>query len=138
MASKAAKNKTIANITSAMTIITLNIVLYMFVILVGVKFSTSAYQFAYQLFGNVTVAEAPGTDVMITIRSGESTKEIAKVLESKRIIEDKTSFYVRAKLLASNQNPILPGIYKLNTSMTYKEIINTITDPEQNLRVENE
>ena len=138
MASKAAKNKTIANITSAMTIITLNIVLYMFVILVGVKFSTSAYQFAYQLFGNVTVAEAPGTDVMITIRSGEPTKEIAKVLESKRIIEDKTSFYVRAKLLASNQNPILPGIYKLNTSMTYKEIINTITDPEQNLRVENE
>ena len=138
MASKTAKNKTIANITSAMTIITLNIVLYMFVILVGVKLSTSAYQFAYQLFGNVTVAEAPGTDVMITIRPGESTKEIAKVLETKRIIEDKTSFYVRAKLLASNQNPILPGIYKLNTSMTYKEIINTITDPEQNLRVENE
>ena len=138
MASKTAKNKTVANITSAMTLITLNIVLYMFVILVGVKLSTSAYQFAYQLFGNVTVAEAPGTDVMITIRPGESTKEIAQVLETKRIIEDKTSFFVRAKLLASNQNPILPGIYKLNTSMTYKEIINTITDPEQNLRVENE
>jgi len=134
MASKAAKNKTITNLTSAVIYLILHIVLYMFIILAGVKLSTAAFQFSYQLFGDVTVAAEPGTDVMITIRSGESTKEVAEVLDSKRVILNKTSFYVRAKLLVNNQNPILPGIYKLNTSMTYKEIIDIITDPEQNLK----
>ena len=111
----------------------LNIFLYGLLVWGMIFFTKEAYEFSYQIFGNVAVAEEPGTDVMITNRSGNTTKEIAELLEYKRVIANSNSFFIRAKLMVNDTDPILPGVYKLNTSMNYGEIIETITNPSENL-----
>ena len=97
------------------------------------QFTKSAYEFSYQIFGNVSVEKEPGADVLITIRRGDTTKYIAELLEYKSVIKNQYSFFIRAKLMVNASDPILPGVYKLNTSMNYGEIIETITDPSANL-----
>lgn len=110
-----------------------NIFLYGLLVWGMIFFTKEAYEFSYQIFGNVAVAEEPGTDVMITIRRGDTTKEIAELLEYKRVIANRNSFFIRAKLMVNDTDPILPGVYKLNTSMNYGEIIETITNPSENM-----
>jgi len=51
---------------------------------------------------------------------------VASKLELNKIIVNKYSFYVKAKLL---KHTIMPGTYALNTSMTYNEIFAVITEP---------
>ena len=80
----------------------------------------------YQIFGEVSVQKAPGTDLEFTINEGESTMAIAQRLEYGKLVVNKYSFYIRAKLDTAGAG-ILPGTYELNTSMTYGEILSVIT-----------
>lgn len=107
--------------------ILLNILFYVVLVMLVIKVSTATYGFAYQIFGNVTVSEAPGELVTIEISEGESTKSIAKKLETNGLVVNKDSFYVRAKLTTGAKKPILPGTYTLNSSMTYDEILAVLT-----------
>lgn len=133
MASKSTKTKFILNVISFVLHILLNIIFYAIVILIIIRFSTMAYNFAYQIYGNVAVEESPGRDIKIQIKKGESTMTLAKKLEYNRIILDKNAFYIRAKLSIDNKQPILPGTYILNTSMNYEQIIMVITDANANI-----
>lgn len=93
------------------------------------KASKYAYDFSYQVFGKVSVTtRKPINVVSIEIKEGDSTMGLAGLLEKKGIILDKYSFYTRAKLAKSN---ILPGKYKLNSSMSYEEIFDVITKKEK-------
>ncbi len=103
----------------------LNIIFYIFVIFLVYRASVFVYDFTYQVFGDVTVEEAPGVSVEIVIPEGTSTMELASKLEMNRIVVNRYSFYLKVKLLGYN---ILAGTYHLNTSMTYDEILNTITN----------
>lgn len=105
----------------------LNILFYVFLVIAVVRLSTWTYDFTYQIFGNVTVAETSGELATIEIAKGEGTRAIANELESKGIIVNADSFYVRAKLTTSAQKPILPGTYTLDASMTYDEILTILT-----------
>ena len=87
--------------------------------------SCALYDFTYQVFGDVVVEEAPGVNVEITIPEGTSTMELASKLEMNRLVVNRYSFYIKVKLL---NYKILAGTYHLNTSMTYDDIINTITN----------
>jgi hypothetical protein len=87
--------------------------------------SIFVYDFTYQVFGDVVVEEAPGVNVEITIPEGTSTMELASKLEMNRLVVNRYSFYIKVKLL---NYKILAGTYHLNTSMTYDDIINTITN----------
>lgn len=136
MASKSAKTKFILNIISFVLHILLNIIFYAIVILVIVRFSTVAYNFAYQIYGNVAVDESPGRDVTVQIKKGESTMALARKLEYSRVILNKDSFYIRAKLSIDKNQPILPGTYLLNTSMNYEQIIAVITDANANIEIQ--
>lgn len=131
-ASKSANTKIVLNITSFILHILLNIIFYVLVVLIVSRLSTAAYDFAYQLYGTVSVEEAPGTDVKIQIKKGESTMTLAKKLEYNRVILNKNSFFVRAKLSTSAKKPILAGTYILNTSMNYEQILDVITDINAN------
>lgn len=113
--------------------VVLNICIYGVLIWGTVKASRLVYDFSYQIFGEDTVESVPGTDVFITIGSGDTTKEIAEQLEYKCVIKNRNSFFIRAKLMVNNSDPILPGVYKLNTSMNYGEIIEIITNSSENL-----
>lgn len=108
----------------------LNIIFYVLVVLAVMELSKAAYNFSYQIFGNVVVEEAPGTEVKVEIQQGESTSSVARKLAVKRIAVNEYSFYLRAKFTTGSDKPILPGEYVLNTSMNYDEILEVITDAE--------
>ena len=123
--------KTILNVIKAVLSIFLTVIFYMLVILAVSFLCRKTYNFVYQIFGDVTVQEAPGTDVTFVIEDGDGTFDIAKRLEYSKLIVNRYSFYIRARLSTSGEGekPILPGTYSLNTSMTYGEILSIITDP---------
>lgn len=116
----------------------LNIVFYVAVFLVVKNLCSDTYRYAYQIFGNVSVAEAPGTDVSVTIEPGQGTMDIALMLERNRIVVNRYTFFIRTKLTIGKEHPIFPGTYTLNTSMCYDDILKIITDPTQNAEEINE
>ena len=125
MAGKSTSMKVTFKVVSFILRLLLNIVLYILVIMLIVTASRKAYNFAYQLYGPVTVDEVPGREKPIQIRQGEGTMDVASKLELNRLVVDKNSFYVKAKF---QDAIIIPGTYMLNTSMTYDEILDIITD----------
>lgn len=122
------RTKSILSILKIILQVVFNILMYTLIIIVVIRLSTAVYDFSYQIFGNVSVEGAPGTDMPLEIKSGEGTMDLAKDLENKGLIVDKYTFYVRAKISTGSSKPILPGSYKINTSMTYDEIISVITN----------
>lgn len=115
--------KTIGGVIQIM----LNVLFYVLVIIAIMRFSIAAYELSYQVFGNVTVQMSPGTDKTVTIGEGDSSMEIASMLEEQGLIVNKYSFLVRERLTVSDRHPIVPGSYTLNTSMPYETIIEIIT-----------
>lgn len=126
MTSKPANTKLILKISTFILRILLNITFYVVVILLITSLSKRTYDFCYQVFGQVTASEEPGRDVEIQIKQGESTMSVAGKLEFNKVIVNKYSFYVKAKLKKYN---IMPGTFVVNTSMTYDEIFSIITVP---------
>ncbi len=125
MASRSTSENTL-KILSFIIRLMLNIIFYIAIIYLIARISQITYNFTYQIFGQVTSEEAPGTDVVIQIKKGESTMNIASKLERNKVIVNKYSFYVKAKL---KKYVIMPGTYTVNTSMTYDEIFTAITVP---------
>lgn len=132
MESRSQTSKLILGISSFVIHVLLNILFYVIVVMLITKYSGVAYDFAYQVFGEVAAAEAGETvkDVTITIKKGESTMSIASKLEMNRVIDNKYSFYLRAKLFQSN---IKTGKYVVNASMTYGEILDVISNYKNSL-----
>lgn len=97
------------------------------------KASDYGYDFAYQVFGAVSVEDAPGRDVKVTIMKGESSMNIASKLENAKLIVNKYSFFVKLKL---KEYDIMPGTFVLNTSMSYDDILDTITDYSKSIDAE--
>ena len=110
--------------------IIMNVLFYVIAIIVVMRFSTVAYELSYQVFGNVTVQEAPGVNKVVTISPGTSSFEIAEMLEEEGLVVNKYSFFIRTKITISNRHPIMPGTYTLNTAMPYETIIEIITGME--------
>lgn len=130
MTLKNARTRVALNITSFILRLFLNILFYVAVIFAITRLSTMAYDFTYQIFGNESLEPAPGRDIYIQIKKGESTMNVAGKLEINRVIENKYSFYMKAKL---NKQKLMPGTYLVNSSMNYNQILTTITDLSKNL-----
>lgn len=135
MKSKSTQAKLILNVTSLVLRLFLNVIFYVLVIMAVVKLSTMAYNFTYQIFGNVTVESGEGRNIEISIQKGESTMNIAAKLERSRVVVDKYSFFIRAKL---TKQKIIPGVYVVNTAMTYDDIFDTITNESNRIDKDNE
>lgn len=133
MSTKTANVKIALKIASFILRLTLNTLFYVLVIYLVVQLSTEAYSFSYQIFGNVAVDEAPGRDREIQIKKGESTMDVSTKLELNRLVKDKNAFYLKAKF---KEVSIMPGTYLLNSSMTYDEILDVITDISNSLEPE--
>lgn len=125
------RTKTILNIIKIVLQICWNILFYTVIIIAVFRLCSVVYDFSYEIFGDVRVEAAPGRDMAIEVRTGEGTMGLSKKLENKGIINDRYTFYVRAKLSTGSRRPILPGSYKLNTSMNYDEILSVITNENQ-------
>ncbi|MFV0342928.1 MAG: endolytic transglycosylase MltG [Anaerocolumna sp.] len=123
----------VLRVTLGIIKILLNILFYVVVVVLVMKASGITYDFTYQIFGQVTAAPSPGNDVKIQIKKGEATLNVAQKLEDNKLIKNKYSFYVKAKL---QSHSIMPGTYSLNTSMTYDEIFEIITVPSDSEEAE--
>ena len=77
------------------------------------------------MFGDRVCEAAPGRDVEIHIEEGESTMDIAEKLYMNKLVVNKTTFYLKVQLY---EYKIMQGTFLLNTSMTYDEILDVITD----------
>jgi UPF0755 protein len=130
MGATTTRTKVFLRILKSVLQLFLNILFYVLVVFAIMKLSTAAFEFSYQVFGNVVVEEAPGTDVEIKIQEGESSSSIARKLAVQKLVVNQYSFYLRAKLTTGSDKPILPGNYTLNTSMNYDDILSIITDKD--------
>ena len=103
----------------------LNLVFYA-VVAFGIYYvASNVYEFSYQIFGDRVVEEAPGRDVEIHIAEGESTMDVAEKLYMNKLVVNKTTFYLKVQLF---EYKIMQGTFLLNTSMTYDEVLDVITD----------
>lgn len=124
MVKRSKKAKVALSITHTIVHFLLNVLFYCIVVFVVIKACSFAYDFSYQLFGDVPVSQSQGIERQIVINQGDSTYSVASKLELNKLIVDKYSFYLRAKL---TDETIQPGIYTLNSSMNYDEIFAVIT-----------
>ncbi|NLJ96735.1 MAG: endolytic transglycosylase MltG [Clostridiales bacterium] len=134
MASSSTSLKVTLKISSFILRMLLNIIFIILVVIFVYYGSQKAFNFTYQLYGPVRMEEPPGRDIPIRINKGESTMDVASKLEINRVIVNKYSFYFKAKL---QDKVIMPGTYKVNSSMTYDEIFDVITDYSKSL-IQNE
>lgn len=122
--------------------ICLNVFIYAVIIYFVVKGIHYSYDFAYRIFGDVSVEEEPGRDVKVLILKGESTMNVATKLETNKLIPDKYSFFLKVQIgnFGSDENKkkyeIMGGTYVLNTSMNYDEILEVITDSKNSIEGE--
>ncbi|MBR4341714.1 MAG: endolytic transglycosylase MltG [Lachnospiraceae bacterium] len=122
--------------------ICLNIFIYAVIIFFVVKAVHYTYDFAYRIFGDVSVEVEPGRDVKILILKGESTMNVATKLETNKLIPDRYSFFLKVQIgnFGSDENKkkyeIMGGTYVLNTSMNYDEILAVITDAKNSIEGE--
>ena len=113
----------------------LNVVFYG-VVAFGIYYAaTNVYDFCYQITGDATCEEEPGRDVTVQIKKGETTMAVCTKLESYKIVKNKYSFYLKIQLF---EYKIMPGTFELNTSMTYNEILEVITDISNSIAEEEE
>ena len=125
MGQRSSASKIIMDISGFILHLLLNIIFYAVVIFAIYKVGITVKDFCFQVFGNETVDEPPGISVEIKINEGASTMEIASKLEMNKVIPNRYSFYLKVKLM---NYKILAGTYILNTSMTYDEILDQITN----------
>lgn len=103
----------------------LNLVFYA-VVAFGIYYvATNVYEFSYQVFGDRVCEAEPGRDVEIHIAEGESTMDVAEKLYMNKLVVNKYTFYLKVQLF---EYKIMQGTFQLNTSMTYDEILDVITD----------
>ncbi len=125
MSSSSTSIKITLRISSFILRFLLNVIFFVLVIAFVIYGSRKAFDFTYQLYGPVSLDEEPGRTVPIKINKGESTMDVAAKLELNRVIADKYSFYVKTKI---HKKVIMPGTYLVNSSMTYDEVLDIITD----------
>lgn len=111
-----------------------NIAFYGLVIFAFVKTSEVAYDFGYQVFGNVSMEQFPKHEVELIVKDKDNISRISKYLEEKKIIKNQYSFWIRTNLTVTPKSPILKGTYQLNDAMNYETIIGIITGQEEVLQ----
>lgn len=97
------------------------------VIAVVFKLAISAYDFGYQIFADVPMSEGSGRTVSVVVSEGQSSRELAKMLEQKGLIKDANVFYIQEQL-SDYKDMIKPGTYELSTAMNSEQMLAILCD----------
>lgn len=106
------------------------ILFYFAIYAIVTDYAGEAYDFAYQIFGDVCVEPSSDKKVKVTIPENASLKEIASLLADKELIKNEYSFYIRGKLSTNDKRVIVPGTYVLYASDNYEDILNVLTQSD--------
>ena len=104
--------------------------LYVCVALLIFWIGKSAYQFGYDVFNQQAVSPGAGQEVTVVIPDGSSTYDVAKILESKGLIQDSKVFYVQEKL-STYKGQMKAGTYLLSTAYTPTRIMGILAGDEE-------
>lgn len=85
-----------------------------------------AYTFCYEVFGSVAVQEEPGQEIAFQVEAADTIESVSIELEEQGLIVNRYSFQARVRLLNDSKSVLQPGIYMLNTSMDYQEILDQL------------
>ncbi len=84
-----------------------------------------SYHFSYKLFADIPYKPAVSDTMNITIEAGNSAKDVADILDSLDIVENK--YLILARMYIGKYNSkIKAGTYKLGPAMTPDEICRCI------------
>lgn len=117
--------KDINKITGTIIGVSGKLILYALVILLLAEGITRGYAFGHSVFYQEAMEEAPGTDKGLVITGAESDGEVIEQLKDLGLIDSKLA--VQFQILFYEYE-IQPGTYTLNTSMTPKEILQTLDE----------
>ena len=101
------------------------IVVIILVIMVVYRLGSMADSYGERIFGEPPMESAPGTDIVITVGSEDSVRDIAENLKAAGLIRD-AGLFVLQERLAGYKEGVKAGTYTLNTSMTPEELIQTM------------
>lgn len=100
------------------------------IIVVVFRLAVYAYDFGYQVFADVPVSEGEGRIVSVVVSEGQTSRELAKILEQKGLINDANAFYVYERL-SDYKDKLQPGVYELSTSMKAEEMLEIVCHAER-------
>lgn len=89
------------------------------------RLAVYAYDFGYQVFADIPVSEGEGWTVSVVVPEGQSSREFAKMLEEKGLINDANAFYVYERL-SDYKDLLKPGVYELSTAMNAEEMLKIV------------
>lgn len=98
------------------------VVFVILVIMLISKYSKVAYDYGYHIFNQVPVSSGAGRTVSVTIKSGDSTGDIADKLAEVGLITDKNLFKLQERF-SDYHGLETPGTYELSTAMTPEEML---------------
>ena len=81
------------------------------------------YAFGHSIFYAPGIDKAPGVEKTVTLDGTESVSEVGKLLEDIGLIRDHNAFSIQAICYGYET---LEGTWKLNTSLSSKEIIDLL------------
>lgn len=84
------------------------------------------YSFACEAVGDTSKDLPPGQTKAFTISEDDGEFEVAKRLSNQDLVGNPAAFYVHMQLMKREGTDMQKGIYTLNSSMTYEEIIRVI------------
>lgn len=113
------------NISGAILWISIRVLMNMLFIFILVEGFALAYNFSYKLFADLPYITSSSDTMNITISEGRSPDEIASILKTNGIVDEKYIFLARV-YLGKYQDKIVPGTYTLGPGMSPDEICRMI------------
>lgn len=114
----------------AISAMIIKIALAVVIIIVVFKLAVSAYDFGYQVFADIPVSDGEGRIVSVVVSEGQSSKELAKLLEQKGLINNAYVFYIQERL-SDYKDMIRPGTYELSTAMNSEEMLEVLCHADE-------
>lgn len=125
------RTREINRITTAIITISIKLMVLALLILLLYEAVVRGFAFGHEIFYAEAAEAAPGREITVEIKEGETAKEAAGELKKKGLITNDFAFWFQS--IFYDYQDIYPGIYTLNTSMTSKEILR-----ELNVKTEEE
>ncbi len=117
--------KEINKISIAVISISGKIVFYLLIAMLLITGAKKGYAFGHSIFYAPGMDKAPGTEKIVTLDGTESVSEVGKLLEDIGLIRDHNAFSIQSLCYGYE---VIEGTWKLNTSLTSKEIINLLKE----------
>lgn len=124
------RTREINRITTAIITISIKLMVLALLILLLYEAVVRGFAFGHEIFYAEAAEAAPGREITVEIKEGETVKEAAGNLKKKGLITNDFAFWFQS--IFYDYQDIYPGIYTLNTSMTSKEILKELNaKPEE-------